>query len=199
MLSPSGDDHSRRFHPTVLRPQVAALPLVTSRKDFNTSVPKMVNPSHLYAAIASTIQTFFVDYDRAPVDGPSVLSNTLTPDCRRYLRPYTFTDALGFPRDFYFNNTAYEAGIASELTVTQTANWTVLFTSIDAENLRASAFSEYRVSLCGTGEYLIEVSWFWDFAEDGSKIRSIVEVLEPITTLNYSAKAVEIAATGQTC
>lgn len=159
----------------------------------------MVNPSHLYAAIASTIQTFFVDYDRAPVDGPSVLSNTLTPDCRRYLRPYTFTDALGFPRDFYFNNTAYEAGIASELTVTQTANWTVLFSSIDAENLKASAFSEYRVSLCGTGEYLIEVSWFWDFAEDGTKIRNIVEVLEPITTLNYSAKAVEIAATGQTC
>lgn len=159
----------------------------------------MVKPSNLYAAMAGTIQTFFADYDRAPDDGPSVLSETLTADCRRYLRPYTFTDALGFPRDFYFNNTAYETGIASELTVTQTANWTVLFTSIDVPNLKASAFSEYRVSLCGTGEYLVEVSWFWDFVENGTKIRNIIEVLEPITTLNYSAKAVEIAATGQTC
>lgn len=159
----------------------------------------MVKPSDLYAAMAGTITTFFADYNRAPDDGPSVLSNTLTPDCRRYLRPYTFTDALGFPQDFYFNNSAYETGIASELTVTQTANWTVLFTSIDAHALKASAFSEYRVSLCGTEEYLIEASWFWDFTEDGSKIRNIIEVLEPITTLNYSAKAVEIAATGQTC
>lgn len=159
----------------------------------------MVKPSNVYAAMASTIQTFFADYNRAPDDGPSVLSNTLTPDCRRYLRPYTFTDAVGFPRDFYFNNTAYENGIASELSVTQTANWTVLFTSIDVQALKASAFSEYRVSLCGTDEYLVEVSWFWDFIEDGSKIRQILEVLEPITTLNYSAKAVEIAATGQTC
>lgn len=50
--------------------------------------------------MASTIQAFFADYNRAPDDGPSVLSNTLTPDFRRYLRPYTFTDAIGFARDF---------------------------------------------------------------------------------------------------
>lgn len=75
----------------------------------------------------------------------------------------------------------------------------MLFISIGVQHLEASAFSEYRVSLCGTEEYLVEVSWFWDFANDGNKIRNIVEVLEPISTLNYSAKAVEIAASGQTC
>jgi hypothetical protein len=159
----------------------------------------MVKPCNLYAAMAGTIQTFFADYTRAPDAGPSVLSNTLTPDCRRYLRPYTFTDAVGFPRDFYFNNTAYEVGIATELGVTQTANWTVPFTSIDVQNLKASAFSEYRVRLCGTDEYLIEISWFWDFVENGTKIRNIIEVLDPITTLNYSAKVQEIAAMGQKC
>ncbi|POS74476.1 hypothetical protein DHEL01_v207128 [Diaporthe helianthi] len=159
----------------------------------------MVKPEDIYFAMVETINAFFVDYNNAPHVGASVLSETLTKDCRRYLRPYAYTDALGLPRDFYFDNSAYEKNMTDELTVIQAGNWSLPFASVDVKYLKASAFSEYRVRLCGMDEYLLEVSWFWEFTEDGTKIWNMTQVVDPISMYNHFTEVQTLLAAGRTC
>lgn len=161
----------------------------------------MVAPSCLYSAITHTVMSFFADYEAAAAGAPaSVISSTLAPHCRRYLRPQSFLDSINFPPDFYYNNTGYEASVGPELGVTKTASWTVVNLSVDEHQRTAAALTEYRVRLCNsTDEYLLEFSWTWYFDQSGTKIEKIIEVVDPIVALQESADAAELAATGVKC
>lgn len=159
----------------------------------------MVKTQHLYTTIAATVQAFFDSYPIARETDPSALSSTLTPDCLRYLRPFTFLDTVGLPRDFAYNNTAYEATMTAELSVTASNGWTVYETVVDAQRLKASALATYHVSLCGTDPIDLELSFYWDFTEDGKQIKKVVEFLDTVPTINESTLAIQIASSGQTC
>lgn len=160
----------------------------------------MVAAPCLYSAITHTVAMFFADYTAAAYGAPaSVISNTLAPDCKRYFRPASFNSIAGFPSGFYYTNEVYEASVGPELSVTKSANWTIITLSVDEHQRKASALTEYRVTLCGTDEYFMEFDWHWDFDETGTKITNIIEYVDPIVTLQEAADAAQLAASGMSC
>ncbi|GAP87479.1 hypothetical protein SAMD00023353_2600730 [Rosellinia necatrix] len=107
---------------------------------------------------------------------PTVLSRTLTQDCRRKIVPASFMLSIGVtnPNQGFTNEQAQQA-FSENIKVSSVESIDVHRLCVD-EAARASAACTGTVLLFRDGERLrLETAWFLDFVDDGSRIKRIVE------------------------
>ncbi|KAI1105756.1 hypothetical protein F4804DRAFT_303433 [Jackrogersella minutella] len=134
--------------------------------------------AELYAVMEATLMEFLENYLIAVrTKDVSSLSATLTPECTRHLKPANFVTAYPFIKAVE-TNADYEARMAPELALMEDTHHKVLNYVVDPVRRTASAYSEHWTKLANQEPTSIEICWYVDFTEDGSKISRIVEFID---------------------
>ncbi|KAI2638021.1 hypothetical protein GGS26DRAFT_438160 [Hypomontagnella submonticulosa] len=141
----------------------------------------------LRATIESTLAAFFESYTLAARHkDASLISTTLSTDCKRYLKPSSFTAAYPFVKAVE-TNAEYEARMRPEIATLEEARFKILESVIDPAKRKASASTECWLKMAGTDPTTMEICWYLDFTDDGKKISRVVEFIDTAT----SAKVIE--------
>ncbi|KAI0384954.1 hypothetical protein F5Y04DRAFT_202130 [Hypomontagnella monticulosa] len=137
----------------------------------------------LHATIESTVAAFFEGYALAARDkNASLISTTLSADCKRYLKPSSFTAAYPFIKAVE-TNAEYEARMGPEIATMEETRFKVLESVIDPAKRKASASTEYWLKIAGSAPTTMEICWYFDFTDDGKKISRIVEFIDTATSV----------------
>ena len=136
----------------------------------------------LRAVIKATVDDFLQSYEDARATGDTKqISRTLTPDCMRHLVPDSLERVIGLPAQILRGQNVedYEKRIGPELEVQdQPARVETSNLCIDVD-LKGVAFrAVHHMSLRGNGPFSIEICWFLDFNDDGSKVTGITQFVD---------------------
>ena len=122
-----------------------------------------------------TIQGFVEGFIRAgQAKNMQLLHSHVTDDCRRYIGPKSFIVPKGAPPDFSMSNDEYAAEF-SGMELYQFEDYTIFKQVIDTENLKAVIYAEVFIRFNAGDKASRNFVWFFDFVEDGSKIREVYQ------------------------
>ncbi|KAJ4258271.1 hypothetical protein NW762_008420 [Fusarium torreyae] len=130
--------------------------------------------------IEATVASFFAAYeDGKAQNNPSLINRDVTKDCLRYLLPDSFRKSLGLPQDFAMSNEIYEQNYINDLKIGGVHNTVSSDLTIDLD-ARKAALTTKSDMIFNEGDTLaLEFAWFFDFTEDGSKIKKVMEFVNP--------------------
>ncbi|KAI1082479.1 hypothetical protein F5B20DRAFT_531494 [Whalleya microplaca] len=136
--------------------------------------------SSIYANMDAAMRDFFKAYEDVSQNKDVMqLSRTTTPDCSRHIYPVTFTESIGKPADWHMSNEEYHGFLALNLPKISNIRYKISETCIDITQRKGSA----RVVLNTTetsGEHAMEQVWFFDFTDDGAKMKVVGEFLDTV-------------------
>ena len=134
--------------------------------------------SKVYSNIEATIQDFLVSYEDAVKSKDAHhLSRTLAPECRRYISPASFPKSQGMPAGISMTNDEYESFAGPKVISTESFRYETYNTIIDVAKLKAVAHVVQHNAVAETS-FDMEQVWFFDFVEDGTKIREVREFMD---------------------
>jgi hypothetical protein len=149
----------------------------------------------LYTAIESSTKAFFGDLDEAiRVKNTTILSRTLAPDCNRSLAPDSLIRTFGMPEGFSWTNEAYEQHMKPEVAIMEHATSEILFTAVDTQKRTSVARVAHHTKLRGKDAVRLEMVWFLDWNEDGSKVKKIVEFVDTAESIKIAQSMKESVA-----
>ena len=132
----------------------------------------------LRTAMETTLKTFLENYHVAVRDkNISILSDVLSPDCKRYLKPSGFVEAHSFMKAVE-TNAEYEARMMPEFGTMEETRVKILESVIDPVNRKASARAEHWTKIVNNEPTTLEVCWWLDFTDDGTKVSRVVEFID---------------------
>ncbi|KAK7219818.1 hypothetical protein V2G26_007821 [Clonostachys chloroleuca] len=147
----------------------------------------MANLGTIKRAIEATMRDFFLSYeDSSAANSTSPLSRTLTPDCSRTMLPESFFKARG-PGNA-LNNAEYEQVLVGDITVARMKRHAMSNVVIDSESRKSAATSVLDLEFKDGDATSMELTWFFDFNEDGSAIKRVVEFVDPFALLKLMEK-----------
>ncbi|OTB02043.1 hypothetical protein M426DRAFT_25056 [Hypoxylon sp. CI-4A] len=132
----------------------------------------------LRIAMETTLTTFLENYHIAVRDkNASLLSAVLSPDCTRHLKPSSFVDAYPFIKGAE-TNAEYKARMTPEIALMEETRAKILESAVDPANRTASARAEHWTKIANREPTTLEICWFLDFTDDGTKISRVVEFID---------------------
>ncbi|KAJ7323040.1 hypothetical protein DFH08DRAFT_888609 [Mycena albidolilacea] len=149
----------------------------------------------LYTAIESSTKAFFGDLEEAiRVKNTTILSRTLAPDCSRSLAPESLIRTFGMPEGFSWTNEAYEQHMKPEVAIMEHATYEILFTAVDSQKRKSVARVAHHTKLRGKDAVRLEIVWFLDWNEDGSKVKKIAEFVDTAESIKIAQSMKESVA-----
>ncbi|CAG9987792.1 unnamed protein product [Clonostachys byssicola] len=160
----------------------------TNQVSNNTSyTADMADLGTIRSAIEATMRDFFLSYeDGSAANSTSPMSRTLTPDCTRTVLPESFFRTRGLGN--VFNNAEYEQILVGDITVARMKRHTMSNVVIDSESRKSAATSVLDLEFKDGDATAMELTWTFDFNEDGSAIKRVVEFVDPVALLKLLEK-----------
>ncbi|VUC36546.1 unnamed protein product [Clonostachys rosea] len=147
----------------------------------------MTDSGTVKRAIEATMRDFFRSYeDGSSANSTSPMSRTLTPDCTRTVLPESFFKSRGLGN--VFNNAEYEQLLVGDIAVAVMKRHTMSNMVIDCGNRKSAASSVLDLEFKDGDATHMELTWFFDFNEDGSAIKRVVEFVDPSALLKLLEK-----------
>lgn len=122
----------------------------------------------------------------------AVFSETLAPDCRRFIGPPSFLISLGIPPGLSFSNEAYEKLSVKDLEVWAVTSCEIANVTVDVGNLKSAATSNYTGAFSDGSQFKRHLGWFLDFNEDGTKIKKIYQLNDTQEAKDFRLKVEEL-------
>jgi len=142
-----------------------------------------------------TIEVFFKGYIEATnTRDPSSVSTVLSPECMRALAPPSFLEAVGVPRDISISVEHYEAQYAKEIHVFSIRGYDIRNLTVDVPSRKCAAWTIYKGDISDGSDLEMQITWFLDFNEDGTKITHIVEFVDSAYTIEFHKKITSLIA-----
>ncbi|KAI1391908.1 uncharacterized protein F4822DRAFT_388865 [Hypoxylon trugodes] len=138
----------------------------------------MASLNDLHTTLETTLKAFFNDYTVALREKDVTrISASLTPDCKRLLKPAYFPVAYPFVKAEE-SNAEYEARMKGELSIMESTSAEIHEITIDPIKRKGSAYVTHINKLRGKDTGNIDICWYFDFSDDGKKISRIVEFID---------------------
>ncbi|OAA56268.1 hypothetical protein SPI_07879 [Niveomyces insectorum RCEF 264] len=135
--------------------------------------------STLYAAIEATVRDFMASFEDATrLSDPAPLTRACAPDCAWRIAPAAFLLTAGADPDAAMTNAAYEAHMAGELSLLESARCDILQTCVDTAALKATARVAHHLKIPARESVCLEFCWLFELTEDGGKIAKIVQFVD---------------------
>ncbi|TGJ80816.1 hypothetical protein E0Z10_g7960 [Xylaria hypoxylon] len=136
----------------------------------------------LRATIESTVTQFLSGPARAlAANDASVYLAALTEDCEHHLRPLAFV-AANPPLKSVKSNEEQKAQLeAAFVTTEEFKHVNIRELVIDLEKRKASVLAEHHTKIIGAEANTLEITWFFDFTEDGKRISRVSEFIDTAT------------------
>lgn len=134
--------------------------------------------STVYANIEATVKDFLSSYeDAVKTQDAHQLSRTLAPECRRFISPASFPKSQGMPAGMSMSNDEYEAFAGPKVIATESFRYETYNVIIDVAKLKAVAHVVQHNAV-GETSFEMEQVWFFNFVDDGTKIREVREFMD---------------------
>jgi|SRR5687768_4898024 hypothetical protein len=148
--------------------------------------------SALEQAMKDTATLYIRSYvDAGTEKNPRLVSKYTTDDCKRHIGPSNMLIAMGAPPELTMTNTEYEATFR-DLRVVSVDSYNVHNLTVDATNRKAACWSVLRGKFIDGTPYDRNHSWFFDFNEDGSKIKEMYNISDMHQALEYQKKVAAV-------
>lgn len=135
--------------------------------------------SPLYQTIEDTVKAFIASYEEAVgTSNPALLSKTLADTCLRKVEPADFLRAMGQDPDAKMDNAAYIEHMGPQFMAMEDGKCNILSIAVDTVKRSAVARVEHNCKLPGKDWICVEIGWFLEFTEDGTRISAITEFLD---------------------
>ncbi|KAI1183911.1 hypothetical protein F5B17DRAFT_107774 [Nemania serpens] len=135
----------------------------------------------IHAAIKSTVVQFLNSPAQAlAAKDSSLFFATLTAECKHHLRPLSFITANPFLKAVK-SNEEQKAQLESALSTMESTRVELKELVIDSANRKASVLAEHCTKILGMDPNILEVTWFFDFTEDGKRITQVTEFIDTET------------------
>jgi hypothetical protein len=136
----------------------------------------MGSTSGLRQRMETTTRAFLSAFEEGSTQqDASIINRDVTADCTRNMHPASVPQAFGLPADFVFDTNTFQAAYAKDIKAMRFENNIISNLIIDVE-ASSAAFTSIATVRPNKGEaYENEQAWFLYFAEDGSKVKIVVE------------------------
>ncbi|AEO64453.1 4a813086-347b-41eb-9ab3-be981dbc1c2c [Thermothielavioides terrestris] len=147
----------------------------------------------LRATMEKTLRKFLDGYvDASTHQDATLVSTTLTAECKRKLAPDSVMVALGAPPGPALSVKEYEHIYSQSLPVARSVSVDVTHLSVDTGSKTGAARTVYVNRYIDGEEIVLDMAWFVSFAEDGEKVSDILQYVDGLEFVKWEARAREL-------